>query len=149
MLVLRQGLSSLVVTMITGNNSSQFPFHLESLFPYKFQVPFTLSYTQNASWPWSVERPRSCPWMEVPGWRECGNHGRKAGPHLTSQPKQPVFILRHPTSGPLSSPAVSMLCCGCLGGKTSPFSRGTQESKSQVPKFTTASGENLWGNSSF
>ena len=117
MLVLRRWLSSLVVTMITCNNSSQFPFHLESLFPHHFQIPFTLHYTQNASWPWSVERPRSCPWMEVPGWRECGNHGRKAVPHLTSQPKQPVFILRHPTSGSLSFPAVSVQRCGCLGGK--------------------------------
>ena len=57
------------------------------------------------------------------GWKclDGGNAGTMEGrpvPHLTSQPKQPVFTLRHPTSGPLSSLAVSMQCCGCLeGGK--------------------------------
>lgn len=117
MLVLHQWLSSLAVTTITRNNPSQFPFHLESLFPNHFQIPFTVPYTQNASWPWSVERSRSCPWMEVPGWRECRNRGRKTVPHLTCEPKQPVFILRHPTSGPLSSSEVSTQGCGCLGEK--------------------------------
>lgn len=95
MLVLRQWSSSLVGTLITCSNSSQFPFHLESLFAHHFQIPVTVHSSQNASWPWSVEMSRSCPWMEVPGWRECRNHGRKAS-SSSSIPAQAACL--HPTS---------------------------------------------------
>ena len=96
MLVLRQGLSSLVMTMITCKNSSQFPFHLESLFPYKFQVPFTLPYTQTECFLALVcGEAKDLP-MDGSAWMEGMREPWKEGRSSSYLPAQAACL--HPTS---------------------------------------------------
>ena len=89
--------------------------------------------------------------MDGSTWMEGMREPWKEGSSSSYLPAQAACL--HPTSSHIRLAVLPCSVRAALrlpgGEETSLFSKGTQESKSQVPKFTTASGENLWGNSSF